>query len=75
VLPTIVGYCVRVRVKLGSRILDSYSHWMPSMGRITAKGMDTKPWGRDTAYRRVRSLAGNVRDPIQGFRGSEAFIT
>jgi hypothetical protein len=40
VLPTIVGYCVRVRVKLGSSVLDSYSHWMPSIGRNTADGMD-----------------------------------
>ena len=32
-----------------------------------------RPWGSDAAYRRVQSLAGNVRDPIQGYRGSEAF--
>jgi hypothetical protein len=40
VLPTIAGYCVRVRVKLGSRILDRYSQWMPSMGHNTAEGID-----------------------------------
>jgi hypothetical protein len=32
-----------------------------------------RPWGSDAAYRRVQSLAGNVRDSIQGYRGSEAF--
>jgi hypothetical protein len=31
---------VRVRVKLGSSVLDSYSHWIPSIGWNTAKGMD-----------------------------------
>jgi hypothetical protein len=31
---------VWVRVKLGSSILDSYAHWMPSMSRNTADGMD-----------------------------------
>jgi hypothetical protein len=31
---------MRVRVKLGSSILDGYSHWMPSMVRNTAEGMD-----------------------------------
>jgi hypothetical protein len=40
VLPTIAGYCVRVRVKLGSSTLDSYSHWMPSIARNTAEEMD-----------------------------------
>jgi hypothetical protein len=35
-LPTIAGYCVRVRVKLP----DSYSHWVPSMSRNTAQGME-----------------------------------
>jgi hypothetical protein len=39
-VPTIAGYCVWVRVKLGSSILDSYAHWMPSMSRNTADGMD-----------------------------------
>jgi hypothetical protein len=39
-LPTIAGYCVRVRVKLGSNILDSYSHWMPSIAGNTAEGID-----------------------------------
>jgi hypothetical protein len=37
-LPGIAGCCVRVRVKLGSNILDSYSHWIPSMGRHAAEG-------------------------------------
>ena len=41
---------------------------MPSVGRNIARGMDTRPWGSDAAYRRVQSLAGNVRDPIQGYR-------
>jgi hypothetical protein len=40
VLPTIAGVCVRVRVKLGSSILDNYSRWMPSMGPNTAEDMD-----------------------------------
>ncbi len=39
-MPTIAGYCVRVRVKLGSSILDGYSHWIPSMGRNIADRMD-----------------------------------
>jgi hypothetical protein len=39
-LPTIAGYCARVRVKLGSSILDRYLHWIPSMGRHAAEGMD-----------------------------------
>ena len=33
----------------------------------------TRPWGSDAAYRRVQSLAGDVRDLIRGFRGGEAF--
>ena len=33
----------------------------------------TRLWGSDAAYRRVQILAGNVRDPVQGYRGSEAF--
>jgi hypothetical protein len=28
----------------------------------------TRPWGRDAAHRRVQSLEGDVRDPIQGYR-------
>jgi hypothetical protein len=40
VLPTVAGCCVRVRVKLGSSIVDSYTHWMPSIIRNTAEGMD-----------------------------------
>ena len=32
-----------------------------------------RPWGSDAAFRLVQSLAGNVSDPIQGYRGSEAF--
>ena len=32
-----------------------------------------RPWGSDAAYRLEQSLARNVRDPIQGYRGSEAF--
>ena len=36
----IAEYCVQVRVKLGSSILDSYSRWIPPMGRTTADGMD-----------------------------------
>ena len=32
----------------------------------------TRHWAIDAAYRQVQSLAGNVRDPIQGYRGSEA---
>ncbi len=44
-LPTIAGYCVRVRVKLGSSILDSYAHWIPSMGRPVADGW-TRRWAR-----------------------------
>jgi hypothetical protein len=39
-LPTVAGYCVRVRVKLGSSNLDSYSHWIPSMGRHAADVLD-----------------------------------
>jgi hypothetical protein len=31
---------VRVRVKLASSVLDSDSHWILSMGRNTAEGMD-----------------------------------
>src|SRR5215210_2663894 len=31
----------------------------------------TRPWGSDAAYRRVQSLAENVRGPIQVYRGSE----
>jgi hypothetical protein len=33
----------------------------------------TRPWATEGAYRRVQSLAGNVRDLIHGYRGSEAF--
>jgi hypothetical protein len=32
-----------------------------------------KAWGSDAAYRRVQSLARNVRDPILGYRGRGAF--
>jgi len=39
-LLTIARHCVRVRVKLGSSIVDSYTHWMPSITRNTAEGMD-----------------------------------
>jgi hypothetical protein len=39
-LLTVAGYCVRVRVKPGSSIFDSYSHWMPSMSRNTAEETD-----------------------------------
>jgi hypothetical protein len=39
-LLTVAGYCVWVRVKLGSSNLDSYSHWIPSMGRHAADGLD-----------------------------------
>ena len=34
----------------------------------------TRPWASDAAYRRVQSLAGNVRDPIQAYRGYGAFV-
>src|SRR5215203_3569803 len=37
-VPCVAHYCVRVRVKLGSSILDRYSRCTPSMGRNTAEG-------------------------------------
>ena len=36
---------MQVRVKLGSSILDGYSHWIPSMGRPVADGW-TRLWAR-----------------------------
>ena len=39
-LPTIAEYCKRVRVKLGSSIVDSYTHWMPSIAWNTAEEIE-----------------------------------
>ena len=38
--PILARNCAWVRVKLGSSILDSYSHWMPSIAHNTAEGID-----------------------------------
>jgi hypothetical protein len=48
--------------------LTGYRAWVD----MPPKGW-TGRWASDGAYRRVQSQAGNVRDPIQGCRGSEAF--
>jgi hypothetical protein len=58
VLPTIAGYCLRVRVKLGSSVLDSYQHRMPSMNRNTAEGMD-EALGQETYSRPSLALGGS----------------